>query len=433
MNLSILIIVAIIASIAISYKTKVNMGFLSIAFAYIIGCFCLNIKTSDLIKMWPLKIFFVVLATSIFYNFAVVNGTLEKMSRNLLYKFRRIPILLPIALFLVTALIAALGAGYFTSIVLMAPIAYMVGKGTGIDPLIDEIAANYGSMVGASFMISPNGVIYRGLMNSDGYENMSFVYAAFIFTVSLVLSLLVIIGFIFNTKRKNKLKGNLEIHKPEPYTSKQKINLILIFLLVLIVLIPPILHIIAPKNAIITIINAKADIGLASIVFSVIASILKLGDEKQVIAKVPWNTLILVCGVGILISVAIKAGTIKMLASWVSSSMPVFIIPIAVCLIGTFMSFFASLIGVVIPALFPIIPIIASASGINPMLLFACVVIGAQASTISPFSTGGAVVISYAETEEERNAMVNKTLFRALPCCVIAAIIMSAVMTLFFL
>ena len=44
---------------------------------------------------------------SLFYNFALVNGTLEKTARYLLYACRRFPGLLPFAIYLAAAGIAA--------------------------------------------------------------------------------------------------------------------------------------------------------------------------------------------------------------------------------------------------------------------------------------------------------------------------------------
>lgn len=53
----------------------------------------------ELIACWSTSTMFVILAVSLFYNFAAVNGTLEKMSSYLLYSCRAFPGLLSFALF----------------------------------------------------------------------------------------------------------------------------------------------------------------------------------------------------------------------------------------------------------------------------------------------------------------------------------------------
>ena len=96
--LSICIIAAIALAVFLGYKTKINTGFFCIVFAYVIGCFVMGLKPKALIGYWPTNTMFVILAVSLFYNVAAANGTLEKISRSLLYACRKFPGLLPYAL-----------------------------------------------------------------------------------------------------------------------------------------------------------------------------------------------------------------------------------------------------------------------------------------------------------------------------------------------
>lgn len=137
----------------------------------------------------------------------------------------------------------------------------------------------------------------------------------------------------------------------------------------------------------------KIDVGLVAIIFAVIALLLDLAPQKRPLPKIPWNTIVMIAGAGMLIAVAVKAGTITMLSNWVGSNVPKPLIPIAFSIIGAIMSFFSSTTGVVTPALFPLIPGLASSAGIAAPVLFACTVLGAQSSAISPFSSGGSLIL----------------------------------------
>ena len=201
--------------------------------------------------------------------------------------------------------------------------------------------------------------------------------------------------------------------------------------MVFLVLIFPILNTLFPNNSLIKFINSRLDIGLIAIIFSIIAFIMKLGKEKEIIAKVPWNTLIMICGVGMLISVAIEAGTIELLSSWISSSIPKFLIPIVLCIVGGIMSSFSSTLGVVAPALFPIIPIIANITGINPSILFTATIVGAQATSISPFSSGGSLILGSA-SDEERDGLFETLLFKGVSITLLSSIIFSIVISYIF-
>ena len=171
------------------------------------------------------------------------------------------------------------------------------------------------------------------------------------------------------------------------------------------------------------------DIGLIGILFTIIALLMKLGKEKAIVARVPWNTLIMICGVGMLISVAIKAGTINLLSNWIGTNIPTLLVPITLAVVGGIMSFFSSTLGVVAPTLFPIIPSIALSTGINPAVLFTSIIIGAQATSISPFSSGGSLILG-SVNDEEKDQLFSDLMFKGAPICLIAAITGSIILNI---
>ncbi len=398
-------------------------------FAYLIGCFALGMKTKEVIAGWPVSTMFVIFSVSLFYNFALVNGTLEKTARYLLYACRRFPGLLPFALYLASAGIAALGAGFFTVMAFMAPITILICREAKMDQLTGAVAINCGALSGANFMTSGSGIIFRGLMEEGGLGDVAFSYTAVIFVGSVLFSLLLIGAFRYIPKSNRGIGKGVTFERPEAFTDKQRINLYLMIAMIIVVLIFPILHIILPGAEAITFINSKMDVGLVAVLFSVIAMFFGLASQKDVIAKVPWNTIIMICSVGMLINVAIEAGTIDLLAAWAGSSLPTWIVPIAFSIIGAIMSFFSSTLGVVCPALFPLVPTLAGTTGINPLTLFACIIIGAQSSAISPFSSGGSLVLGSCSTEEERNEMFPKLLFVAVPVSVLSSVAFNLILS----
>lgn len=427
--ISVYIIAAIVLAIALGYVTRINTGFFAIAFAYVLGCFVLGLKPAEVIKMWPISIFFVIAMVSLFYNFALVNGTLEKLSMHILYRCRRIPYLLPFVIYLAAALIAALGAGFFSVLAFSAPIALLLCEKVGMNKLVGAVAVNCGALSGANFMTSGSGVVFRGLMENAGYAPDSFRFSALIFAASVLFSLLLITGFLLSARGGQGLKHIDDMEKPDSFDAKQKLNLRLMLAMIALVLIPPVLHLLLPHSALLTFINSKVDVGLIAVMMSLVAMFLKLAPQKEVVAKIPWETLIMICGVGMLISVAIKAGTINLLSGWVSSSIPAPLVPLAFALIGAFMSFFSSTLGVVCPALFPLVPSVAQATGIAPMLLFACIVIGAQSSAISPFSSGGSLILGSVSNEAERERIFSGLLFVTVPVSVLSAAFFCLAMT----
>ncbi|MDC5028714.1 SLC13 family permease [Acinetobacter baumannii] len=417
-----LMLMALAVSIGLGYKTKINIGFFTIAFAYLIGCFGMGLKPSEVIELWPVKIFFIILSVTLFYNFALANGALEKLASHLLYKCRKFPQFLPLAIFFAATIIAGLGAGFYTVLAFMAPITLLLCKKTNMNMIIGGMAANYGALAGANFMTSQSGIIFRSLMENTGISSQTaFSYSSGIFVLTLIIPIAVLGIYTLWNRKSNSIV--IEDQKPEPFDKKQKQSIFLIILMMSIVLVFPILHLVFPDVKTISFLNSKIDIAFLAITFSLISLLMKLADEKKVIALVPWGTLIMVCGVGMLIALGVKLGIITTLSEWLANNVPVWVIPVLLCLISAIMSVFSSTLGVVAPTLFPIVPALALTSGLNPLVLFICIVVGAQSTAISPFSSGGSLIMASAPADIDKTKFFNQLLFKAIPVGVIAALI----------
>ncbi|MGS9715655.1 SLC13 family permease [Acinetobacter baumannii] len=417
-----LMLMALAVSIGLGYKTKINIGFFTIAFAYLIGCFGMGLKPSEVIELWPVKIFFIILSVTLFYNFALANGALEKLASHLLYKCRKFPQFLPLAIFFAATIIAGLGAGFYTVLAFMAPITLLLCKKTNMNMIIGGMAANYGALAGANYMTSQSGIIFRSLMENTGITSQTaFSYSSGIFVLTLIIPIAVLGIYTLWNRKSNSIV--IEDQKPEPFDKKQKQSIFLIILMMSIVLVFPILHLVFPDVKTISFLNSKIDIAFLAITFSLISLLMKLADEKKVIALVPWGTLIMICGVGMLIALGVKLGIITTLSEWLANNVPVWVIPVLLCLISAIMSVFSSTLGVVAPTLFPIVPALALTSGLNPLVLFICIVVGAQSTAISPFSSGGSLIMASAPADIDKTKFFNQLLFKAIPVGVIAALI----------
>ncbi len=423
--LSVAIILAIALAIFLGYKTKINMGLFCIVFAYIIGCFVMGLKPKQVIGYWPTSTMFVILSVSLFYNFAAINGTLEKMSGALLYACRKFPGLLPYALLAVAVILSVMGATYFTVLAFLAPITLVICDESRMDKLTGAVAINCGALAGGNFPTSNLGVIFRGLADTafeaspDVAAVETFGMEMKIFLFSVLFSLVLVTIFRFGFKENRNIGKGVTFKKPEVFTKDQKITLSLMMIMMVVVLIFPLMQILMSGNAAIQYISSKVDVGLVAIVFAVIALLLKLAPQKEALAKIPWNTIVMIAGAGMLIAVAVEAGTIDALSTWIGFNVPKPLVPIAFSIVGAIMSFFSSTTGVVAPALFPLIPNLAASAGLSSSALFACTIIGAQSSAISPFSSGGSLILGSTPKEEDRNMLFNRLLMVAVTISVL--------------
>ena len=290
--------------------------------------FWLDLKPKALIAFWPTNTMFVIISVSLFYNVAAANGTLEKISRSLLYACRKFPGMLPYALFAVAVILSVMGAAYFTVLAFLAPITLLICEESKMDKLTGAVAINCGALAGGDFPTAALGVIFRGLMDSS-YEAApeleaidSFVTCLKMFGLAVLFSLILVTIFRFALPANRNIGKDVKFEKPEAYTTAQKQTLYLMVAMMAVVLVFPLLKLLIPGNAVIKLVAGKIDVGLVAFVFAVIALLMKLAPQKEIIARVPWNTILMIAGAGMLIAVAVEAGTIDLLSNWIGSNVP---------------------------------------------------------------------------------------------------------------
>ena len=127
--------------------------------------------------------------------------------------------------------------------------------------------------------------------------------------------------------------------KPAAFEKDQKLTLYLMLAMMAVVLVFPLLKLALPQNTLVGVISGRIDVGLVAVCFAVAALLLKLAPQKEVIARIPWNTILMIAGAGMLIAVAVKAGTIEALSAWIGSNVPTPMVPLVLQLCRCFYEF----------------------------------------------------------------------------------------------
>src|SRR5215471_5302366 len=81
MGLPVLSIVAFAIAIIVSCVSQINVGFLSIAFAFIIGVLFGGMRATEVAAGFPVSLFLILVGVTLFFSQASVNGTLHKVAR----------------------------------------------------------------------------------------------------------------------------------------------------------------------------------------------------------------------------------------------------------------------------------------------------------------------------------------------------------------
>ena len=394
-----LICSAIVAAVIIfGTVTKTNIGLWAIFAAYILGSFVLGINASLIINMWPTKLFLMLFAVTFFYSFAILNGSLEKLALHAVYACRSVPWAIPIMLYLLGFILSGIGAGD-GAIVLLIPTAMSIAKITGMNYFLAATSTICGISYAGATPISTIGIFIRELMVHAGYSpeaadsfaNKTFFHGFLVFTLVFILSYIIFRGY--------SVKADT-VARPEPFEGKQKTTLGIIILYVCVMVLVPLLHLVIPEGPVIDLVARNLNIALVSFFFALVSILLKVGDEKKAFLRVPWSTLVTLCGMCMLISIVTESGTVKVISDYLSSNVSDIFSPALFSLFSGIMSFFVS--GFVVnTTFFPLVPGVA-AGGIDPGLLFSAIAVGAMGTAVSPFSSMGAMAVSLVDDEKKR-------------------------------
>ncbi|MDQ7096535.1 SLC13 family permease [Desulfosporosinus sp. PR] len=431
-------LIAIGISIAVTYKWKVNLGFMAMSFAFLIGCMFQGDTVATVFGFWPNSIVFFLIAACLLFGFAAENGTMKMFGDKLLWRFRKNINFIPILIFLVAMLLGFLGAGSST-MVIVTPIAYSIGIAAGVDPMLIVFGVGMGYITGGYNPWTGTGVIMLGLIEKNaaavGAASASQIYMrvwlTFVIKQIIFMAIFYVFYNVIKKKRNKGLQGNesreIKIEKPADYTPVQKKTLILILISCLVIVIPSLVSTwFHPKGWFFTDLVNLCKPQAILVIAAVIANIMKLADPKKVINRLPMGAILMIVGVSFLMGIATKAGLLDVLVSlFKNEALPAFLVAPLLSILASFLTIFTSANFVVAPLLFSMVPALSAAMGLNPVGLYASIMIGADATSISPFSDAGAQLIAFAP-DELKDRMVTKQfgmVFVVWGMCALAALL----------
>ncbi|WP_461879071.1 SLC13 family permease [Fusicatenibacter sp.] len=384
MNLAVISLVLLLAAIVIGFVRNVNVGILSIGFAMILTLlFPDTLSTKDVVSGFSTSLF--VQMVGVTYLFAIINGngTLELLAKKIVNK---VPArMIPFVMFLIGMVLSAVGPGSIPCLAIIPVIAIPISISAGINPIMTAIIGDMGAMAGRMSPLTPEAAVVRGLMEEQNLNGNTVPIMICTIVTTLICAALVYIYY-----RGWKVEKPMQTDEKEvlpKFTWQQMASIAGLLLLAFGVLV------------------LSWNVGLTGFLIGSVLCILGCGKEKKAIAGVPWNVIIMVLGVGILMNVISLSGGVDLLVSALEKVMGEKSAAPVIALLAGIMSFFSSGLGVVFPTLVPICGGLASGIGADGVYLVAMVVIGGTIAGYTPISTTGALImagVAQQKDSEER-------------------------------
>ena len=404
MSLGAITLGALALAVLLSCTTRLNVGLLSIALAWIIGVYIADLPLREVTAGFPTDLFLTLAGVTLLFSQARVNGTLDIVAHNAVRLCRGRVGLVPIMYFGLGAAIASAGPGNIATTGLLAPMAMATALRMRISPFLMAIMVGNGCNSGSLSPLAPTGIIVTGLMQRiglPGFELDTWLYN---------LLAHAIVGFggylLFGGWKLLARSDRVEVttDAAQPLDRHQRLTLAVIGLLIL------------------GVIFTGLNIGMAGFAAAVVLALSRAADDHEAIKGMPWSTILMVCGVTILIGLLEKTGGMDLLTSLLSSvATQSTIIPFLAVVIGV-VSAYSSTSGVVLPAFLPTVPgLIENLGGGSALAIASTMNIAGHLVDVSPLSTIGALCIAGVPAGEQSRRLFNQLLAWGMSMTVVGA------------
>src|SRR5438093_177467 len=287
-----------------------------------------------------------------------------------------------------------------------------VAGNMGISGFLMTVVVCCGANSGALSPLAPTGVIANGLLARIGITNQEWptFYNNFLAEGFVGLTGYFLLGgykLMSRNAPAKALKADDALLAHEgPFTGHQKLTLALIGAMV------------------ISVARYKIDVGMAAIIAAAIMTLTRAANEEKAVKAMPWNVILMVSGVTVLISILEKKGGMDLFTTILARFSTQTSVTGVMGFVTGVISVYASSSGVVLPAFLPTIPgLVAKLGGGDPLAIAYSVNVGAHLVDLSPLSTLGALCLANAPPSENRTVLFNKLLIWGLAMCLVGAVV----------
>jgi di/tricarboxylate transporter len=386
MNLAIVSVCALSAAVLISCVSRLNVGVLSVAMAWIVGVYMGGLPVNAVMGGFPSQLFLTLAGVTLLFAMAQANGTLSQLTHRAVRVCRGNAGTIPIMFFALGAALSSMGPGNIATAALLTPIAMATASRAGIPLFLMAIMVGNGANSGALSPFAPTGIIVNSIMARNGLPGLE--TAAYLYNLAAHAALAFGGYALFGGLKLFGADRTVDIVDPDGdkgFNRRQWITLGVIGALIVSVLV------------------FGAHVGLAAFVAAVFLVAAGAADDGEAIKLMPWRVIVMVCGVTVLIALVERFEGIDLMVSLVARLSTPQTVTLVVAVLTGIVSVYSSTSGVVLPAFLPLVPGLATQlPGADPVGIAMSMNIGGHLVDVSPLSTIGALCIASAGASDTR-------------------------------
>jgi di/tricarboxylate transporter len=397
---------ALALAVVLSCTSRLNVGLLALALAWVIGVYVGDLPLREVTSGFPVDLFLTLSGVTLLFAQAHVNGTLDVVAHNAMRLCRGRVGVVPIMYFGLGAALASAGPGNIATTGLLAPMAMATALKMRISPFLMAIMVGNGCNSGSLSPLAPTGIIVTGLMERIGLPGLQLQT----WTYNLLAHAIVGFGgyFLFGGFKLLTRADRVEV-EDEAVRSLDRHQVLTLAMIALLI---------------VGVIFGSFNIGMAAFAAAVLLSLLRAADDAEAIKRMPWGTILMVCGVTVLIGLLERTGGMDLMTDLLSSvATQATIVPFLAVVIGL-ISAYSSTSGVVLPAFLPTAPgIVENLGGGSVLGVASTMNIAGHLVDVSPLSTIGALCIASVPSGEMSRRLFNQLLAWGMSMTVVGAVI----------
>lgn len=446
MSVEIIALIVLVAVFAVSAIRNVHMGALALVAACVIGVLLVGESLDDVLGGFPVDALLILLGITYLFGIARAVGTIDWLVDKSVRLIGDRVALIPWAMFAVGTLVACLGTSHaaFT----LVPIAMSLAHKHRIHSTMMGIAMSSAIVGGALAPTSIVGITVLTVATSAGIP----YNAALMFGLSVgINTVIVAVAFLMFGGRELIARGRAaKAGSGEPgagggdgvggtglstrrgggtalleQTAAQKLTGYQLMTLISI----PVLVI---AFFALTLNDVDLNLGAVALTLAVLLAFINPKAGREGLAKVDWNTILLLGGIITYVGVLTRLGAIDQLGEFARSVNEPLLAALVLCIIAGLVSAFASTIGI-IGALVPLaVPLLLPGGGLEMTGFIYALAISASLVDCAPFGTTGATIVASAH-ESERARLYRHLTIWGLSMVVIGPVITIALFVVPFL
>jgi Na+/H+ antiporter NhaD/arsenite permease-like protein len=399
---------ALLTAVTLSMFTKVNVGIVSLAFAWIVGVYLGGLPLNTVIGTFPISLFLTLVGVTLLFGMAHVNGTLERLAAQAVRLCYGNAGIIPIMFFVVALGLSTIGPGNIATAALLAPMAMAIGHQAGVPPFLMILMVGNGAQAGALSPFAPTGVIVNGVMARIGLAGVEWQTYANNMLAHLVITFVAFFlfgGWRLFVRRGERTDGK-EVVATAVFEWQHWLTIAILGALV------------------IAVVAFDMQVGMAAMTGATLLSLARAADEKETIKRMPWNVVLMVCGVTVLIGVLERTQGMALFTDLLARVSSPATVTGVIAFVTGIVSVYSSTSGVVLPAFLPTVPgLVERLGGGDALGIASAMNVGGHLVDLSPLSTIGALCLAALPASVDARKVFNQLLAWGLSMTVVGAVL----------